>query len=73
MGTTCLAGEAVEARVRIEAGTVLYASDDSDEALADARAYIKRFGLTREDVRLVKRLGQTLVIAKREVTLNERG
>lgn len=59
--------------MRIEAGTVIYASDDIDEALADARAYIKRFGLTREDVRLVKRLGQTLVIAKQEMTLNERG
>lgn len=59
--------------MRIEAGTVLYASDDSDEGVADARAYIKRFGLTREDVRLVKRLGQTLVIAKQEMTLNERG
>lgn len=55
--------------MRIEAGTVLYASDDIDEGVAEARAYIKRFGLTREDVRLVKRLGQTLVIAKREVTL----
>jgi len=68
-----LEDEEAEARVRIEAGTVIYASDDSDEALADARAYIKRFGLTREDVRLVTRLGQALVIAKREVTLNERG
>lgn len=47
-------------------GPVIYASDDSAEALADARAYIKRFNLTPDDVALVRRNGQTLVIAKRD-------
>ncbi len=46
-------------------GPVLYASDASPEALADAKAYIARFGLTQQDVSLVIRRGQTLVIAKR--------
>jgi hypothetical protein len=48
-------------------GPVLFASDDSPEALADAKAYIARFGLTRDDVTLTVRRGQTLVIAKRNV------
>jgi hypothetical protein len=47
-------------------GPVLYASDASQEALADAKAYIARFSLTRDDVALVVRRGQTLVIAKRD-------
>ena len=48
-------------------GPVLYASDDSQDALDDAKAYIARFGLTKDDVRLVRQDGQTLVIAKRNV------
>lgn len=52
--------------VRMANGPVIYASDDSAEALADAKAYITRFGLTRNDVSLVIRRGQTLVIAKRD-------
>lgn len=47
-------------------GPVIYASDGSPEALADAKAYIARFGLTRDDVSLIQRRGQTLVIAKRD-------
>jgi len=47
-------------------GPVIYASDVSPEALADAKAYIARFGLTRDDVTLAQRRGQTLVIAKRD-------
>lgn len=47
-------------------GPVIYASNASAEALDDAKAYIKRFGLTAEDVTLVRRGGQTLVIAKRD-------
>ena len=47
-------------------GPVLFASDDSPEAVADAKAYIARFHLTRDDVSLIKREGQTLVIAKRD-------
>jgi hypothetical protein len=47
-------------------GPVIYASDDSADALRDAKAYIARFSLTPDDVALVRRGGQTLVIAKRD-------
>ena len=47
-------------------GPVIYASDASPEAMEDAKAYIKRFSLTQDDVALVRRGGQTLVIAKRD-------
>lgn len=47
-------------------GPVIFASDSSHDGIADAKAYIRRFGLTREDVSLVVRNGQTLVIAKRD-------
>jgi len=47
-------------------GMVLFASDDSDAGLADARAYIRQRGLTRDDVKLIKRDGQVLVIDKRD-------
>lgn len=49
-------------------GTVLYASDDSEAGVTDARGYIRQHGFTRADVRLVKREGQVLVIAERDVT-----
>ena len=49
----------------IQPSTVLYASDDSDASVAEARAYIAREGLTGEDVRLIRKEGQVLVIAKR--------
>jgi ribosomal protein L36 len=49
-------------------GPVLFASDDSEEAVDDAKAYISRFRLTHDDVQLVRREGQTLVIAKRNVS-----
>jgi hypothetical protein len=45
---------------------VLYASDDSPEAVDDAKEYIKRFSLTRDDVSIIRKEGQTLVIAKRD-------
>lgn len=48
-------------------GTVMYASDDSPESVAEARDYIRSHGYTRADVRLVKRDGQVLVIAEREL------
>jgi len=48
-------------------GPVIFASDDSSEALADAKAYILRFNLTRDDVSLLRKNGQTLVVAKRNV------
>jgi hypothetical protein len=47
-------------------GPVIYWSDDSPEALADAKAYIARFGLTRDDVSLVIKNRQTMIIAKRD-------
>ncbi len=47
-------------------GPVIYASDLSTEAMDDAKAYIKRFILTQDDVALVRRGNQTLVIAKRD-------
>ena len=47
-------------------GPVIFASDSSHDGVADAKAYIRRFDLTREDVALVVRSGQALVIAKRD-------
>lgn len=47
-------------------GPVLFASDDSVEALQDAKDYIARFSLTRDDVSLKQVKGQTLVVAKRD-------
>jgi predicted O-methyltransferase YrrM len=54
-------------------GPVIFASDASPEGLADAKAYIRRFGLTQDDVRLVRQDGQSLVIAKRNVFDKLRG
>ena len=50
----------------IPARTVAFHSDDSPEAIADARDYIKRMGFTRDDCKLVQRDGQTLVILERD-------
>lgn len=47
--------------------TVIFASDDSQDAVNDARAYIRRMGLTKDDVRLVQREEMTLVLSKREL------
>ena len=52
---------------------VLYASDDSPEAVKDAKEYIKRFSLTRDDVSIIRKAGQTLVIAKRDCRDKLRG
>lgn len=49
--------------------TALYASDDSDTSIAEAREYIKRHGLTQEDVRLIRKGGSVMVVAKRDVVL----
>ena len=51
----------------LEPGTVMYASDDSPESITEAREYIKRMGLTADDVRLIKKDGQVLAIAKRMI------
>lgn len=48
-------------------GTTLYASDTSQEAVAEAREWIRERGLTQEDVKLIQKDGMTLVIAKRRV------
>ena len=47
--------------------TVLFHSDDSDAGTQDARAYIARFGLTSDQVRLIKKAGAVMVIAKVDV------
>lgn len=52
-------------------GTILFASDDSDESVSDARAYIKTNRLTSEHVRLIKKEGQTLVVAKVKIRLED--
>ena len=49
----------------MQAGAVLYASSDCPDAVEEARAYIAREGLTSDDVRLIRREGHILVIAKR--------
>jgi len=48
--------------------TTLFASDDSDDALADARAWLALWGYTRDDCKLVKCDGQILVIAERDIS-----
>ena len=49
----------------IQPGTVMFASQDCPEAVEEARAYIRNYGLTSDDVRLIRKEGQILVIAKR--------
>ena len=51
------------------ADTVIFATQDSPNGQADARAWCKAHGLTADDARLVKRDDQCLVIAKRPVNL----
>lgn len=51
----------------IKPNTSLYASDDSAISVTEARDYIKRMGFTKEDVKLIKREGQVLVVTKREL------
>jgi hypothetical protein len=48
-------------------GPVIFASDDSPEAMRDAKAYIVRHKLTRDDVALLRKDRQTIVVAKRNV------
>ena len=51
----------------IPTGYVLFATDDSDEGIQDARQWIAKQQFTQEDVKLVKRSNQCLIIAKRAV------
>jgi len=53
--------------VQLEPGTVMYASAAIPESITDAREYIKRMGLTADDVRLIKKDGQVLVVTKRRI------
>ena len=55
----------------ISDGFILYASDVSDAAVAEAREYIKTNRLTSEHVRLIKKEGQTLVVAKVNIRLED--
>ena len=43
---------------------ILFATTDCEEGRAEAREYIKRFGFTGDDVHLVSREGQVLVVDK---------
>jgi hypothetical protein len=51
----------------IKPNTVLFASDDSPDAVNDAREYIKAQGFTKSDVKLVQRGDMTLVISIRSI------
>lgn len=58
---------AIEGGGMIQAATVLYASADHPDSITEAREYIKRMGLTADDVRLIRKQGSVLVIAKRNL------
>lgn len=51
----------------IQAGTVIFATDASAEGIEAAKAWARAQGFTADDVRIVKRDGQCLVIATRAV------
>lgn len=53
----------------VPAETVAYAADASDEGVDAARQWIRDHGLTGDDVKLVKRNEQCLVIALRPISL----
>ena len=48
--------------VNLASGMVLYASDDSDQSIIDARQYCKDQGYGPDMVRIVKRDEQVLVV-----------
>jgi len=52
----------------IPADTIILATDDSEAGVSDARLWIKAQAFTADDVRLIKRDGQCLVIAKRPIS-----
>ena len=47
--------------------TTLYASDNSEASVTEAREYIAQHGLTQDDVRFIKKGDYVLVVAKREL------
>lgn len=52
---------------RYAPNTALFTGTDCEEAVTEAREYIKKYGYTAEDVKLVKRDGVVQVITKREI------
>ena len=56
---------ALRMRSLIRPGQILYASADHPDSVTEAREYIRESGLTAEDVRLIRKEGQVLVMAKR--------
>ena len=52
-------------REAVREGTILYASDDSDQSIQEAREYIARTGLTEDDCRIIRKAGSVMVVAKR--------
>lgn len=51
----------------ITEGHILYASADHPDSVTEAREYIARMGLTADDVRLIRKDDQVLVISRREL------
>lgn len=51
----------------VSKNTVLFWSNDSQESIEDAKQYIHAHKLTRDDVRLIKKDEQVMVISKRSV------
>ncbi len=45
--------------------TIMFWSNDSPESIQDAKKYIHRHELTRDDVRMIKKDEQVMVISKR--------
>ncbi len=52
---------------RYTVNTALFTGADCEEAIAEARAYIKKYNYTADDVKLVKRDGVVQIITKREI------
>ena len=48
--------------------TVIFATDISDAGIADARGWLKQQNYTGEQVKIVKREKQCLIIAKTRIT-----
>ena len=52
-------------REEVREGTVLFASDDSDQSIQEAREYIREKRLTGDDCRIIRKAGSVMVVAKR--------
>lgn len=53
----------------IPANTTLYHSDDSPESITEAREYIAKHGLTKEQCKLIRRGSEVMVISLRELKI----